>query len=83
MPGRFWQADAGSGDPACRLHLTRSLREPYRRFPTGCIADFQIGRPSKGRRHQLAVQPAGWETRDTADLEVCATKKPPRPGRCI
>jgi hypothetical protein len=36
-------------------------------FPTCCIADFQIGSAcSVGRR-------AGLETRDTADLEVCAT----------
>src|ERR1700733_9528356 len=38
-------------------------------FQTFCIADFQVG--------SAAVRPAGLETRDTADLEVCAT-----PNRC-
>jgi tetratricopeptide (TPR) repeat protein len=36
-------------------------------FPTCCIADFQVGRPCE------IETSAGWETRDTADLEVCAT----------
>jgi hypothetical protein len=35
-------------------------------FQTGCIADFQVGRTP------AVVQSAGLETRDTADLEVCA-----------
>jgi hypothetical protein len=34
-------------------------------FQTCCIADFQVG--------LAALRPAGLETRDTADLEVCAT----------
>jgi hypothetical protein len=34
-------------------------------FPTCRIADFQVGK--------LAQLLAGWETRDTADLEVCVT----------
>jgi hypothetical protein len=34
-------------------------------FQTCCIADFQVG--------SAALRPAGLETRDTADLEVCAT----------
>jgi hypothetical protein len=34
-------------------------------FQTCCIADFQAGSP--------ALWPAGLDTRDTADLEVCAT----------
>ena len=38
-------------------------------FQTCCIADFQIG-----TRCELA-RFAGLETRDTADLEVCATAK--------
>jgi hypothetical protein len=46
-------------------------------FPTCCIADFQVGSP--------ALWPAGLETRDTADLEVCATPNsypaPSGPGR--
>ena len=33
------------------------------------------GRPFGGR-------PAGWETRETADLEVCGTKNPPRTSGC-
>ena len=36
-------------------------------FQTCCIADFQVGRP-----HNLP-RAAGLETRDAADLEVCAT----------
>jgi hypothetical protein len=36
-------------------------------FQTCCIADFQVGRTP------AVVQSAGLETRDTADLEVCAT----------
>jgi len=36
-------------------------------FQTCCIADFQVGRLLENAR------PAGLETRDTADLEVCAT----------
>jgi hypothetical protein len=36
-------------------------------FQTCCIADFQVGRMLENAR------PAGLETRDTADLEVCAT----------
>ena len=35
---------------------------------TCCAADFRIGVPQ-----------AGWETRDTLDLEVCATKTGMRP----
>jgi hypothetical protein len=34
-------------------------------FQTCCVADFQVG--------ITALPPAGLETRDTADLEVCAT----------
>jgi hypothetical protein len=34
-------------------------------FQTCCIADFQVGRTRDAA--------AGLETRDTADLEVCAT----------
>jgi hypothetical protein len=36
-------------------------------FQTCCVADFQIGGTA------FAGLPAGWEARDTADLEVCAT----------
>jgi len=36
-------------------------------FLTCCIADFPVGRTL------AVVQSAGLETRDTADLEVCAT----------
>jgi predicted metal-dependent hydrolase len=36
-------------------------------FQTCCIADFQIGRSCD------VVRPPGLETRDTADLEVCAS----------
>jgi hypothetical protein len=45
-----------------------SADRPMRRsagFQTCCTADFQVG-PAEWR-------PAGLETRDTADLEVCAT----------
>jgi hypothetical protein len=36
-------------------------------FQTCCVAGFQAGRASR------LDWPAGLETRDTADLEVCAT----------
>ena len=36
-------------------------------FQTCCIADFQVGGAVE------LVRRAGLETRDTADLEVCAT----------
>ena len=36
-------------------------------FQTCCIADFQVGGAG------AFVRLAGWETRDTADLEVCVT----------
>jgi hypothetical protein len=37
-------------------------------FPTCCVADFQIGSAT------IVVRSAGLETRDTADLEIGATK---------
>src|ERR1039458_4694804 len=45
-------------------------------FQTCCIADFQVGRVLENAR------PAGLETRDTADLEVCATVAVPDALRC-
>jgi hypothetical protein len=36
-------------------------------FQTCCIADFQIGGSPE------FVRVVGWQIRDTADLEVCAT----------
>jgi hypothetical protein len=36
-------------------------------FQTCCAADFQVGLTD--------LRPAGLETRDTADLEVCATHR--------
>jgi hypothetical protein len=63
-------------------HLAQAVAHPalrdnllYRRFP--------IGRPSKDRVRPLAVEPAGLETCETADLEICGTKKPFRPDGCI
>jgi hypothetical protein len=56
------------------LHLIRSLREGAAGFPTCCIADFPIGGWSEGRGCQLGLPPAGWETRETADWEVCGAK---------
>jgi hypothetical protein len=35
-----------------------------------------------GRARQIGGRPAGWETRDTADLEVCGTKNPPTSSGC-
>ena len=46
-------------------------------FPTCCIADFPIGRPFRSRVRPVAQQSAGWETRDTADWEVCGTREKP------
>jgi len=42
-------------------------------FQTCCVADFQIGRAWKYLARPVEVRPAGLETCDTADLEVCAT----------
>jgi hypothetical protein len=47
------------------------------------IADFQSSGLSAGRTRQIGDRSAGWETRDTADLEVCGTKKPCRARRRI
>ena len=43
------------------------IRERSAGFQTCCVADFQIGGAGE------FVSGAGLETRDTADLEVCAT----------
>ena len=32
---------------------------------------------TSGRARPLGGRPAGWETRETADWEVCGTKNPP------
>jgi hypothetical protein len=55
-----------------RAHLASTTNRQGARgrsagFQTCCIADFQVGRAPD------APGPAGLETRDTADLEVCAT----------
>jgi len=44
-------------------------------FPTCCVADFPIGVPSAYLTRQPGQRHAGWETRDTADWEVCATSE--------
>ena len=46
-----------------------SARSGSAGFQTCCIAGFQVGRP-----HDISCH-AGLETRDTADLEVCATSR--------
>ena len=45
----------------------------YRRFPTGWIADFPIGWPNALVGSQVFGWHAGWETCDTAGLEVGGT----------
>jgi hypothetical protein len=43
-------------------------------FQVCCIADFQVGRlPNYSGHVVFGGPPAGLETCDTADLEVCAT----------
>ena len=42
-------------------------------FQTCCVAGFQIGVARKCRTRPNVARPAGLETGDTADLEVCAT----------
>jgi hypothetical protein len=42
-------------------------------FQTGCIADVPIGGAWKSGGRLSGGRHAGWETRDTADLEVCGT----------
>ena len=50
-------------------------QRPVAGFQTCCIADFQIGRASLFRAPWNGARPAGLETRDTADSEVCATMR--------
>jgi len=45
-------------------------------FQTCCIADFQVGRVLENAR------PTGLETRDSADLEVCAAVSRAMRRRC-
>ena len=45
-------------------------------FQTCCIADFKIGAAAGLRTASGIARHAGLETRDTADLEVCATGAP-------
>jgi hypothetical protein len=45
----------------------------YRRFPTCCIADFQIGWGWRSGARSSGGRHAGLETRDTAGLETCGT----------
>jgi len=45
-------------------------------FSTCCIADFQVGWPLENVAAPNCPSPAGWETRDAADWEVCATSSP-------
>ena len=42
-------------------------------FPTCCITDFPVGWAREDSGAQNLLPPAGWETRDTADLGVGAT----------
>ena len=44
-------------------------------FQTCCIADVPIGGGRKSGARSSGGRRAGWETRDTADLEVCGTTK--------
>ena len=59
----------------------RTVKPPARfrsaGFQTCCIADFQVGGASWQQEAAGAFgRPAGLETRDTADLAVCATQTP-------
>jgi hypothetical protein len=64
-----------AGSPACRSFEPRNAPEDFRGagFQTCGIADFQVGGAWTGSWL------AGLETRDTADLEVCATVPLHRP----
>jgi hypothetical protein len=66
-----------------RAHLDIAINRPAAPargagFQTCRIADFQVGKALEITRF------AGFETRDTADLEVCATKssRAPACGNC-
>ena len=78
----YGSAAAGLRAPQPRpgRHLLRILRGRAAGFQTCRIADFPIGGSTVCRARLFDVPPAGWETRETADLEVCGTKKaaPPR-----
>ena len=52
----------------------RRWRKRTAGFPTCCTADFPIGRPFRSRARAVNERSAGWETRDTADWEVCGTR---------
>ena len=80
MPAR----KSGRGLPHYRTLRTdggRLILTDGREF--GCPADGQSAGLSVGRARLIGERSAGWETRDTADLEACGTKKPPRPCRRI
>ena len=65
--------------PARGWHEAHERRETAVRsagFQTCCIADFPICRPRKNPALGIVQRPAGLETRDTADSEVCATFQP-------
>ena len=78
-PGAPGRGRDRSPDP----HLTDIWRGRTAGFPTRWIADFPIGGGSVSRVCQWGVPPAGWETRETADLEVCPQKMPSDPAAAI
>src|SRR5205823_9778498 len=60
----LWQAEYPFGAP---LNVAQVANLPYRRFP--------IGRASPVPWHWRRRSVCGLETRDTADLEICATAR--------
>ena len=55
------------------LARTAKRAPAYRRLPNLPYRRFSIGRSSRSRGRPVAERSAGWETRDTADWEVCGT----------
>jgi hypothetical protein len=44
------------------------------------VGSLLVGQPRRNESAQKAPPPAGWETRDTADLEVCAANSTSESG---
>ena len=63
--------DSAARCPYLGLHRIGILPVRTAGFPTCRIADFLIGRPFRNQACPVSGPSAGWETRDTADWEVC------------
>ena len=74
---------AFAGQQFGQVHIHRkTLPETRAGFNPTPEATWETVRPKVvgevGRARQFGGRPAGWETRETADWEVCGTKNPPQ-----